>query len=76
MERQQATKTNQTDQTSRLYDSGQSESPAPARLHPILQLQKTIGNRAVGRMIEAGLKEAAAGPTVQKQPEIREKKGC
>lgn len=55
MERQGVTKTSQTDPNRRSQRSAQSTLSTAVPLHPVLQLQQTVGNQAVGRFIQAKL---------------------
>lgn len=52
---QRVTKTNQADHRRKIQPSTKSALPAYAVEHPILQLQRTIGNQAVGRLL-SGMK--------------------
>lgn len=58
MERQLVIKTNKTDYQRKTQSSPDSSLPTRKIAHPILQLHKTIGNRAVERLFKSGLLQA------------------
>jgi len=47
---------------------------ASHRVHPILRLQRTIGNQAVQRLLQANADAPEAGPRVQRAPDKEPKK--
>lgn len=52
---QRVAKTSQTDHQKNTQNQSRSKEPNQESLNPILQLQRTIGNRAVGRLLQAKL---------------------
>jgi hypothetical protein len=55
MQAQRVSKTTQTDHQKNTQSRSRSKEPNQEALNPILQLQRTFGNRAVGRLIRAKL---------------------
>ena len=54
--------------------SSAQQFAATHRLHPILNLQRTIGNQAVQRLLQANAGAPEAGPRVQRTPDKDPKK--
>ncbi len=56
MEFQQVTKTNQPNKKREMHHSAKQVLPTLPPVHPLLQLQRTIGNQAMSRLIQAKLR--------------------
>jgi hypothetical protein len=67
MQRQHVTKTNQRDQQKATSLFAKPVLPSRAPVHTFLQLQRTLGNQAVGRFIQAKLKVNQPGDVYESE---------
>src|ERR1700730_2976546 len=69
MEYQLATKDTQKEQSEKSASSSslQSKPSEPTRTHPVLRLQRAIGNQAVQRLLNTGYEQVDDGEEVHKR---------
>src|SRR5262245_29755700 len=67
MESQQVSRTNQRDTQQKTPPSTKLALHTPALVHPLLQLQRALGNQAAGRFIQAKLKISQPGDAYEQE---------
>ncbi len=67
MECQPVTKTNQLNNKRERPPSAKQVLPTQTPVHPLLQLQRAIGNQAIGRWIQAKLKIGHPGDVYEQE---------